>query len=58
MEMSVRMTYMFASHTLANDFSVLVDEHLGLSSLGVDSSLGKCEKICGCPQFGCHHYFS
>lgn len=59
-KMSPRLTYVFTGHTLANDFSVLVDENLGLRTLGVNASLGKCKKICGRldAHFGCHHYFS
>jgi hypothetical protein len=59
-KMLLRLTYVFTGHTLANDFSVLVDENLRLRTLGVDASLGKCKKICGRldAHFGCHHYFS
>lgn len=47
-KLSLGKTYVFTSHTLANDFSVLVDKHLRLGTLSVDSSISKREKICGC----------
>ena len=44
LKISLEFTYMFTSHTLDKYFSVLVDEYVWLSLLGVDSSLHSVEQ--------------
>ena len=56
-------TYVFTSHTLANDFSVLIDENIGASLIGIDTTgshrgsherLGLLEQVLCCETLGKH----
>ena len=41
----MQVTYVLASHALADDLGMLVDEHMGLVAGSVDSSLGESSQL-------------